>query len=71
MPRQPTSVRVLPTAGSEYTVEHKNGVVTDQYCIEDLRTKFAGYKIMAFQQDTSEQGYSPGPSLCSQKGLGL
>ena len=24
---------------------------------------------MAFQQDTSEQGYSPGPSLCSQKGL--
>ena len=26
---------------------------------------------MAFQQDTSEQGYSSGPSLQSQKGLGI
>ena len=60
MPRQPSSVRVLPTVGSEYTVEHKNGVDLTN-CIEDLTTKFAGYKIMAFQQDTSEQGYTPGP----------
>ena len=32
MPHQPTSVKVLPMAGSEYMVEHKNGVVPDQLC---------------------------------------
>ena len=34
-------------------------------------TKFAEFKTMAFQQDTSEQGYSSDPSLQSQKGLGI
>ena len=47
-----------------YTVYRtlKIGVVSDQSHCEDLKTELARLQTMAFQQDTSKQGYSPKPS---------
>ena len=40
-------------------------------CVEDMKTKFAEFKTIIFQQDTSKHRYSPDPASQSQKGLGI
>ena len=40
-------------------------------CIEDPKRSLQNLETVAFQQHPSKQGYSPDPSLCGKKGLGL
>ena len=69
--QHPTSVQVLLMTGSEYMVECWNFENCSTWpialkiwkdCLQDL-------KILAFKQDTSEQGYSPDPSSRGHKAL--
>ena len=70
---QPTSVRVLLMTGSKYTVERRdfeNWSSTWPIVLKIWKWSLQDLKAVAFQQDTSRQGYSPDPSSYGQKGLG-
>ena len=62
----PTRIQFRLITGSDYTVEHRNGVVPDQSRWRTERGSLLNSETVAFQLDTSEQGYSPDPC-----GLGL
>jgi len=62
---QPTSVRVRLMTGNKYTVEHRNfenWSSKDESCWRSERGSLLNSETVAFQLDSSEQGYFPDPS---------
>ena len=74
-PVQLTRVWVLLMSGSEYMVEHRIFEFEVVHCtpiaLKIWKGSLLNSETVAFQQDTPRQSFSPDPSSCGQKGLGL